>query len=72
MAETAHYVVGGEYASTAFSKIAAGHSLEIYGPYTPGEAFAVWRAISAKTVDNAMTRYEIVTADRLEEIRATV
>lgn len=59
------YVVGGEYASTAFSRIADGHKLETYGPFSRPEALAVWRSITAKSVDNAMSRYDIVTPEEL-------
>jgi hypothetical protein len=56
------YVIGGEYADTDFSQLAAGVTLERYGPYPRSEALAVWRALTGKTVDNAMVRYDIVTA----------
>lgn len=65
------FVVGGEYASTEFAKIAAGHKLETYGPYPRPEALAVWRAITSKSVDNAMARYDIVTAEEMANIKAT-
>lgn len=63
------YVVGGEYANTDFCKLAAGHKLENYGPYPRPEARAVWRALTGKTVDNAMVRYNIVTAEALEALK---
>lgn len=64
------FVVGGEYSSTAFDTIAAGCKLETYGPYTRPEALAVWRAITGKTVDNAMCRYDIVTAEEAAALKA--
>lgn len=63
------FVVGGEYASTQFNKIAAGSKLEVYGPYSRPEALAVWRAITGKTVDNAMARYDIVTPEEMQEVK---
>jgi hypothetical protein len=68
----AWYVAGGEYATTEFNKIADQRKLEIYGPYpSRPEALAVWRAITGKTVDSAMTRYDIVTVQELDEIKKT-
>ncbi len=65
------FVVGGEYADVGFSRIALGQKLETYGPFGRGEALAVWRAITAKTVDDALTRYDIVTPEELAEIEKT-
>lgn len=65
------FVVGGEYADVDFARIAAGHKLETYGPFSRSEAFAVWRSITGKTVDSALARYDIVTADELDVIRKT-
>ncbi|MGE4281275.1 MAG: DUF4170 domain-containing protein [Magnetospirillum sp.] len=54
------YVVGGEYADTTFTTIAAGHKEECFGPFgMPEEAHVCWRALTGKTVDNAMIRYSI-------------
>ncbi|HLN23388.1 MAG TPA: DUF4170 domain-containing protein [Patescibacteria group bacterium] len=69
--EDCWYVVGGEYASTEFSTIATGHKLESYGPYPRPEALAVWRAITSKSVDNAMARYDIVTVEELTSLKAS-
>lgn len=63
------YVVGGEYATTEFDRIAAGHELEVFGPFPRPEAVATWRAITGKTVDNAMARYDIVSREELDLIR---
>ena len=63
------YVVGGEYADTHFLKLAPGQKLESYGPFPRPEARAVWRALTGKTVDNAMVRYNIVAADALEGLK---
>ncbi len=63
------YVAGGEYASTDFKRIADGHKLETYGPYSRPEALAVWRAITGKTVDNAMARYDIVTPEEMDVLK---
>ena len=58
MAKT-YYVVGGEYADTSFSIIAPGHVEERFGPFGEHEAHICWRALTGKTVDNAMIRYFI-------------
>jgi hypothetical protein len=63
------YVAGGEYATTDFTHLAAGVKLETYGPFPRPEALAVWRALTGKSVDNAMVRYEIVTSEALEILR---
>ncbi len=62
-----YYVHGGEYADTSFTKIAAGASHEKYGPFTKQEAIIFWRGITAKTVDNAMMRYDIATEAELAD-----
>lgn len=59
MSDKKFYVIGGEYSDSAFSTIAAGKSLEKYGPYTETEAHAFWRDITGRTVDNAMVRYVV-------------
>lgn len=65
------YVVGGEYADTNFVTLASGHKLESYGPFPRPEARAVWRALTGKTVDNAMVRYNIVGAEALEGLKSS-
>ena len=63
-------MVGGEYADTSFNKIASGHKLEIYGPYSDRQqAIVVWRAITSKTVDDALHRYDIINGPRLAELK---
>jgi hypothetical protein len=54
-----YYVVGGEYADTSFTTIAAGHQEDRFGPFDERDAHVCWRAITSKTVDNAMVRYFI-------------
>lgn len=54
-----YYVVGGEYADTTFTRIADGHKEETFGPFDEHEAHVCWRALTGKTVDNAMVRYAI-------------
>lgn len=62
------YVVGGEYADTTFTTIAPGHKEERFGPFDEPEAHVCWRAITGKTVDNAMVRYSIrAEGDDLED-----
>ncbi|MBC7906553.1 MAG: DUF4170 domain-containing protein [Rhodospirillaceae bacterium] len=57
------YVVGGEYADTNFTQIAPGHKEERFGPFDEREAHVCWRALTGKTVDNAMIRYFIRSDD---------
>lgn len=71
VSQSVWFVVGGEYADVDFDRIAAGHKLETYGPFSRAEALAVWRSITAKTVDSALTRYDIVTGGELDAIRAS-
>jgi len=53
------WVVGGEYADTSFNRLRDGVELEVYGPFTAEEARMFWRGISAKTIDDAMVRYDV-------------
>ncbi len=54
-----YWVVGGEYADTSFNTITIGQELEVYGPFRNQEALGFWRAITSKTVDDALVRYDI-------------
>jgi len=63
----AWYVVGGEYSDTDFQTIAPGRKLEVQGPFERKEALAKWREMTGKTVDCAMTRFDLCTG---EEVRA--
>ncbi|MBX7200635.1 MAG: DUF4170 domain-containing protein [Rhodospirillaceae bacterium] len=54
-----YWVVGGEYADSSFTRLAAGKQLEVYGPYERAEAMGFWRAMAARSVDDAMMRYDI-------------
>ncbi len=54
-----YFVVGGEYADTQFTQIVAGQQEERFGPFDEQEAHVCWRALTGKTVDNAMVRYFI-------------
>lgn len=65
----AYYVVGGEYADTSFSRVAGGKQIEVYGPFTRQEARDYWRAITGRTVDCAMTRYDIANEEEVQELR---
>ncbi len=65
-----YWVIGGEYASTAFDKFAPGKSEERYGPYASlAEARAQWQRVSWQRVDNCNVRYSIVE-ENLESRRA--
>ncbi len=66
----AYWVVGGEYADTSFTRMAEGHALEKYGPFTRKEALEHWRKVTGRTVDNAMARYDVVGEDELERMEA--
>ncbi|MEQ8510243.1 MAG: DUF4170 domain-containing protein [Rhodospirillaceae bacterium] len=54
-----YWVVGGEYADTKFEDLALGQDLEVFGPFEKWEALGFWRGITAKSVDNALVRYDI-------------
>lgn len=54
-----HWVVGGEYADSTFTRLAAGKELEVYGPFAQGEALGFWRALASKSIDDALMRYDI-------------
>jgi len=60
-----YYVVGGEYADTAFSVPAPGTELEVHGPFNERDAKVRWRELTGKTVDNAMVRYFLKSEDEL-------
>lgn len=62
-----YYVVGGEYADTTFSVIAPGHTEDSFGPFDEHEAHICWRAITGKSVDNAMVRYFIRSSEEAAE-----
>jgi hypothetical protein len=56
----AYWVVGGEYADTAFSLPAPGTSEQRFGPFaTYEEAKAEWARRAWATVDDAHTRFRI-------------
>jgi len=56
-----YWVIGGEYADTAFKKLAAGKAEERIGPFDSYEAAkAAWQARAWATVDSANTRYRIM------------
>jgi hypothetical protein len=65
MSEKKFYVVGGEYADTAFTTAADGCTLETHGPFTETAAHEFWRDITGRTVDNAMVRYVVRAAEDL-------
>lgn len=64
------FVVGGEYANTSFDTIAPGKQLESYGPLSRQDALNKWRALTGKTVDNAMVRYDLCSAAELLKRKA--
>ncbi|WP_337995480.1 DUF4170 domain-containing protein [Oleispirillum naphthae] len=66
------YVVGGEYADTGFARLAPGRALEVFGPFTPADALAQWRAKTASTVDSCLHRYDVVSVAELSAFTARV
>ena len=55
-----YWVIGGEYTSTAFDKMAPGKTEERHGPYTSlRDARAQWQRLSWQKVDNCNVRYRI-------------
>jgi hypothetical protein len=54
-----YWVVGGEYANSRFDQLAPKRQLEVYGPFENDEALGFWRGLTAKSVDDALVRYEI-------------
>lgn len=54
-----YWVVGGEYADSSFTRLAPNRELEVYGPFERAEAMGFWRGMAAKSVDDAMMRYDI-------------
>jgi hypothetical protein len=54
-----YWVVGGEYADSSFTRFAKGKEIEVYGPFEHGEAAGFWRGLTAKSVDDALVRYDI-------------
>jgi hypothetical protein len=54
-----YWVVGGEYADSSFTKLAPGKELEVFGPFEKWEALGFWRALTSRSVDDAMVRYDI-------------
>jgi hypothetical protein len=54
-----YWVVGGEYADSNFTSLAPARELEVFGPFEKWEAQGFWRGLTAKSVDDALVRYEI-------------
>ncbi len=62
-----YWVVGGEYESTDFARIAGGNAEERHGPFRDlAGARAKWAALSMAAVDNAHVRYCIEKDDARE------
>ncbi len=61
-----HLVFGGELTSLDSTEFRDVGSLDIVGIYPSyAEAYAAWKAVAQRTVDNAMQRYFIVHIHRL-------
>jgi hypothetical protein len=62
-----YWVIGGEYESTDFARLAAGRREERHGPYADfAAARAKWAELSMQAVDNAHVRYRIEKEDASE------
>ena len=63
-----YWVVGGEYESTDFRRMAGGKPEERHGPFASlADARAKWAGLSMSTVDNAHVRYRIFTERKDEK-----
>jgi hypothetical protein len=59
-----YWVIGGEYSDTTFTRMAPGKEEVRLGPYTTyEEAQKVWSGRAWATVDDAHSRYSIVTEE---------
>jgi hypothetical protein len=67
-ADESWYVVGGEYSDTTFQTIAPGRKLEMVGPLGRKEALDKWRELTGKTVDSALTRFDLCTGEELKRL----
>ena len=62
-----YWVVGGEYETTDFARIAGGKHAERHGPFDDyASARAKWAALSMASVDNAHARFRIEKEDARE------
>jgi hypothetical protein len=62
-----YWVVGGEYETTDFARIAGGKAEERHGPFEIfADARAKWAALSMANVDNAHIRFRIEKDDARE------
>ncbi len=64
------FVAGGEYTDTYFETLAPKATLQVYGPFSRQEAMDYWRTMTGKTIDSAVTRFEIIEEDALEGFKA--
>jgi hypothetical protein len=56
-----YWIIGGEYASTAFDRLAEGATEERHCPYgTLDDAMRQWRRLSFRRIDECQVRYHIV------------
>lgn len=60
MTDNRYWVIGGEYASTAFDRVVEGTE-RILGPYLcPDEARKAWEAVAIETRSVCLARFTIV------------
>ncbi len=56
-----YWVIGGEYESTAFDRLAGDAAEERYGPFDSFDAaMQLWRRLSFRRIDECQVRYHIV------------
>lgn len=67
-----YWVIGGEYQSTAFEKIAKGEEEVRLGPFVKyDEALKEWQRMAWETVDNAMCHFHIEQEDIGDDTKPT-
>ena len=71
LASSKWLVVGGEYSDTTFHTLAKGAQLEVLGPFERNEAMNKWRELTGRTIDSAVTRFEIVAENELDAFKAS-
>ena len=60
MSDQRYWVIGGEYASTAFDRVVEGTE-RILGPYLcPDEAHRAWESVAVETRSICLARFTIV------------
>ena len=71
LASSKWLVVGGEYSDTGFQKLAKGAQLQVIGPFDRNVAMNKWRELTGRTIDSAVTRFEIIAENELDAFKAS-